>query len=104
MDFAAEGGVRSETRFKYLSQLVERAFQLGLLSEGVLGVEPMVEEGECGGREVRGWRERLEPLHRETQISMILKGSLLPCAVVLRCPISMSLYGKGSGVEGASYN
>jgi len=60
VDFAGEGGVRGETLSESSSQLVERAIQLGTLSlelgdevgsigEGALGVESVVEEGECGG-------------------------------------------------------
>ena len=84
VDFAGEGGVGGETSSEPPSQLVERAIQLGALSlelggeggslgNGELRVEPVVEEGECGGRDVRGWRQCLEPLHRENRVSMVLR-------------------------------
>lgn len=60
VDFAGEGGVSGETLSESPSQLVERAIQLGALGlelgdevgsigEGALGMESVVEEGECRG-------------------------------------------------------
>lgn len=76
MDFVEEGDLRGETHSELPSQLVKRAIQFralslelhnegGSLDKGALRVEPVVEEGECKGIEVKGWRQHLETLHRE---------------------------------------
>lgn len=92
MEFAGEGGVRGEASSESPSQLGQSPIQLGALSlelgdgsgslgEGTFGAELVVEEGECGVREVRGWWQGFEPLHRQIRVSMLLEGSSPPCAV-----------------------